>query len=152
MKILIACSGSGGHVFPAIALAKELKRKSKTEVFFLQTNTVATDSLIKGKGFNLVSSNLNKVSFHSFKSGFISIFKLLSAAFRSFRIITKLKPAVVVGFGGYHSGPIIVVSRLLGTPTIIHEQNVLPGKSNQILSKFVYVTGQSLPMSRNLSL
>ncbi|MFH1655110.1 MAG: undecaprenyldiphospho-muramoylpentapeptide beta-N-acetylglucosaminyltransferase [Candidatus Omnitrophota bacterium] len=137
MKILIASSGSGGHVFPALALAEELKVKKRSEVIFLQTNRKETDKLIKDKGFNLVASNLDKISFHSFKNGFISTFKLLAAAIHSLKIILRIKPSVVVGFGGYHSGPIIVVAHFLGIPTIVHEQNVLPGKANYILSRFV---------------
>jgi len=137
MKILIACSGSGGHIFPALALAEELKTKRNSEISFLQTNKEEADRLIKDKGFNLVVSNLDRVSFSSFINGTRAIFKLLAAMVLSFKIIAKLKPAVAVGFGGYHSGPILLTARLLGIPTLIHEQNVLPGKANHILSKFV---------------
>ncbi|MBM3251956.1 MAG: undecaprenyldiphospho-muramoylpentapeptide beta-N-acetylglucosaminyltransferase [Candidatus Omnitrophica bacterium] len=135
MKILIACSGSGGHIFPALSSAKELK-KQNCEIFFLQTNQENIDELIAFMGFNLVYSNLEGISFLGLKNKVQSLFKLFLAAVNSFRIIAKIKPEVVIGFGGYHSGPIIVAAHLLKIPTLIHEQNVLPGKANAILSKF----------------
>jgi UDP-N-acetylglucosamine--N-acetylmuramyl-(pentapeptide) pyrophosphoryl-undecaprenol N-acetylglucosamine transferase len=135
MKILIACSGSGGHIFPALSSAQEL-RKQDCGILFLQTNRKDIDELIASEGFDIVNSNLEKISFVGLKNKVQSIFNLFLAAINSFRIISDIRPNVVIGFGGYHSGPIVVAAHLLKIPTLIHEQNVIPGKANRILSKF----------------
>ena len=137
MKLLIACSGSGGHFFPALALADELAKRKDTEISFLETQKKNINSLITEKGFTLVQFNLDNVSFNSFSRAFVSVFKLLFAAVSSLIVIFRVKPDVVAGFGGYHSGPIVLAARMFGIPAIIHEQNVLPGKANHILAKFV---------------
>ena len=137
MKVLLAGSSSGGHIFPALALAEELTKEKNIEIFFLQTRNEDIDKQIAGKGFGLIEFNLKDVSFSNFKKAFLSIFKLFFAFFRSLGILLKLKPDIVLGFGGYHSGPIVLVAHFLRIPTLIHEQNVLAGKANRILAKFV---------------
>lgn len=149
MKILIACSGSGGHVFPALAFAEYLNKQENAEILFLQTQKENIDRLIIEKGFKLVPFTLANVSFSSAIQGILSVFKLFFSAINSLIIIFKIKPDIVIGFGGYHSGPTLLAAHFLGFPTIIHEQNVLPGKANQLLSKFVDKVAISFEESRN---
>lgn len=137
MKILIASSYSGGHVFPALALAEALNKEDVNEILFLKTNNKNIDSQITKKGFSLISFKLNNVSFDSLVNSIISVFKLLFASFHSIIILVRFNPDIVIGFGGYHSAPIVLLAHFFWIPTIIHEQNVLPGRANYILSRFV---------------
>lgn len=137
MKILFAGSGSGGHIFPAFALAEEFSKKDNIEIFVLKTGNKDIDKQIAEKGFKVIAFNLKNVSFATFVSAFLSFFKLIFAFISSFIILIKVKPDIVLGFGGYHCGPIVMLAHFLGIPTLIHEQNVIPGKANGALAKFV---------------
>jgi len=137
MKILFSGSSSGGHIFPALALAEELSKKNNAKIFVLQTGNEDIDKQIAEKGFQIVPFKLKDVSFVTFGKAFLSVFKLISASIYSLRILFNLKPDIVLGFGGYYCAPVVMVSHLLGIPTLIHEQNVVPGKANSILAKFV---------------
>jgi UDP-N-acetylglucosamine--N-acetylmuramyl-(pentapeptide) pyrophosphoryl-undecaprenol N-acetylglucosamine transferase len=137
MRILIVSSGSGGHVFPALALGDNLKKQNNLEILFLQTGKENIDKLIVERGFNLVLSNFKHISFDSVIKSTISVFKLFFIMICSLGVVFRVRPNIVVGFGGYHSGPIVLVAHFFGIPTLIHEQNVIPGRTNYILSKFV---------------
>ncbi|MBM3248257.1 MAG: undecaprenyldiphospho-muramoylpentapeptide beta-N-acetylglucosaminyltransferase [Candidatus Omnitrophica bacterium] len=137
MRILFSGSSSGGHIFPALALAEELSKKNDAEIFVLQTGNEDIDRQIAEKGFQIVPFKLRGISFIAFGKAFFSVFKLISASIHSLRILFKIKPDIVLGFGGYYCAPVVMVAHFLGIPTMIHEQNVVPGKANSILAKFV---------------
>ncbi|MCX5666275.1 MAG: undecaprenyldiphospho-muramoylpentapeptide beta-N-acetylglucosaminyltransferase [Candidatus Omnitrophica bacterium] len=137
MRILIAAGGSGGHIFPAIALAEELKLKdSSGEIMFVGSDKALDRRIFEKEGFKYRLLSANKLPYKtSFKTVFF-IFRLLIDVFRSLTILMKYRPGVVVGFGGYVSSPVIVAARVLGIPRIVHEQNVVPGRANAMLFKF----------------
>ena len=135
MKVLIACGGTGGHVFPAIALAQELQKK-EIEILFLGTKR-KMDSYVSQKGFKSVSLDITAISFSSIKKLLRSLLKLIKATLDSFSLLFKFKPDVAVGIGGSVSGPVMFAAYIMRIPTVIHEQNVKLGKANYILSKLV---------------
>ncbi|HOX55226.1 MAG: undecaprenyldiphospho-muramoylpentapeptide beta-N-acetylglucosaminyltransferase [Candidatus Omnitrophica bacterium] len=147
MKILFAGSGSGGHIFPALALAEEFSKENNIDVFILKTGNEDIDKQISEKGYKVVDFGLRDVSFAAFGKAFLSVFKLIYAFFVSFSIIARIKPDIVLGFGGYHCGPVVMLAHFLRIPTLIHEQNVVPGKANSILAKFVDKIAVSFPES-----
>ena len=146
MKILIATGGSGGHVFPALCVAQELK-KNNHQIIFAGTSGAITKK-IEENGFDLAVLSSKGVSFASVNSFFVSIFYMMKAMVQSFSLLKDLKPDVVVGFGGYGAFPVLLVSSLLRYPTLIHEQNVVPGRANRILSKVVRKIAISFEKSR----
>lgn len=148
MKIVIAAGGSGGHLFPALGLAYELsQRDEETEFIFLLSERsedwkifrrVTEESCLKWP-----ESSVNAFMLPVRPKGaggldsFIFLVKLFQGFVASASILCRERPSVAVGFGGYISGPILLLAALSRIPTLIHEQNVLPGRTNRILSRFV---------------
>ncbi|NPC68624.1 undecaprenyldiphospho-muramoylpentapeptide beta-N-acetylglucosaminyltransferase [Corallococcus sp. AB004] len=150
MKVLIAGGGTGGHLFPGIALAEEVvTRHPANEVVFVGTEKGLEARVVPKEGYPL---ELVKVQGLKGK-GFIGLLKGLIAlplAFlASFRILSRHKPDVVVGVGGYASGPVVLAAWLMGIPTAIQEQNALPGFTNKVLGRIVKVVFTSFEEARN---
>lgn len=138
MNIIIAGGGTGGHVFPAIAIAKELKKTfPDAGITFVGTTRGIESKIAPKEGFDirfirsegLVGKNL----FKTIKSAL----KLPLSFSDSRRILKELQPELVLGVGGYSSGPVLLCASLMGIPTMIHEQNTIPGLANKILGRFV---------------
>ncbi|MDR2426216.1 MAG: undecaprenyldiphospho-muramoylpentapeptide beta-N-acetylglucosaminyltransferase [Endomicrobium sp.] len=134
-NIIIAASGTGGHIYPGIALAQELKEKKYNPVFFVSNNETSGE-IIKNSGFDYVSFNLfgmpRKISF-SFAVFFI---KLIFAFLKALKNMFKLNPIAVIGVGGYISAPAVIAAKIYGKKTFIHEQNTIPGIANKFLNRF----------------
>lgn len=138
MRVLFAGGGTGGHVYPALAIAKYLLKEDKnTEVLFIGTKRGMESKIIPKEGFAFetikVQGLKRKISLDIFKTGF----KAVEGVTKSLTILRKFNPHVVVGTGGYVCGPVLLAAKILGIPTIIHEQNALPGMTNKLLGKFV---------------
>jgi UDP-N-acetylglucosamine--N-acetylmuramyl-(pentapeptide) pyrophosphoryl-undecaprenol N-acetylglucosamine transferase len=136
-KIIFAGGGTGGHLFPAIALAEEYKnRKKEAEVVFVGTKKGLENKLIPEKGYRL-----ELISIKGFPRGlssevFLFPWFLLRSLIEAGKILKKEKPGLVIGTGGYVSFPVVLMSRLRGIPTLIQEQNSYPGISTRFLSFF----------------
>ncbi len=138
MKVLFAAGGTGGHIFPAIAVAKELlRRDAATEVLFVGTARGLETRIVPENGFQLSlidSSGLKNV-------GFIGKIKGLTVLPKSFlearSLIRQFRPHVVVGAGGYVSGPVLMMAAVMGVPTLVMDSNALPGFTNRQLARFV---------------
>jgi UDP-N-acetylglucosamine--N-acetylmuramyl-(pentapeptide) pyrophosphoryl-undecaprenol N-acetylglucosamine transferase len=135
-RIMLAAGGSGGHIFPAVSLASELRKAGVGGIFFVSSKRRLDRNLLEGTGYPcfFLSINPMPLSFSPIK-GIVFIFKALGDIIRSFFVILRVKPHAVVGFGGYSSGTIALVSKLFGVPLLIHEQNFVPGRANIILSR-----------------
>ncbi len=135
MKVILATGGSGGHIFPALETALELRKRGH-EVFFAGVLGIAQEK-INGLGFtcqNIVAQGFQDRSI----SGCCSFaLAMARAIIQSVKIINRIKPDKIIGFGGYGSFALISAGTMLRYPTMIHEQNVVPGKANRILSKCV---------------
>ena len=138
MNIVIAGGGTGGHVFPALAIAGEMKKSiHNINITFVGTARGIEAKIIPGKGYDirfigsegLVGKNIFK-TLHS-------ISRIPGSLMDSRRILKDLKPDIVCGVGGYCSGPLVLCAKMMGIPTIIHEQNSIPGLANKMLGKFV---------------
>lgn len=144
MRVLIASGGSGGHIFPAVALASALKgRDHDIDIKFIGSDKTLDRRIFEKEGhsFSLLSSN--KLPYGPGLGIFIFFIKLLLDAVKSFFIIMSYKPDIVVGFGGYVAAPVIFAARILGIPEIVHEQNVVPGRAN----KFVFGMADKIAIS-----
>ncbi|MFZ5965847.1 MAG: undecaprenyldiphospho-muramoylpentapeptide beta-N-acetylglucosaminyltransferase [Bacillota bacterium] len=139
MRVLIAGGGTGGHIYPAVAIANRMKEEIKNvEIMFVGTKKGLESELVPKAGYPFktitVSGFKRKLSpdtLKSFKDLFVGI---VDAA----RVIKEFKPDLVIGTGGYVCGPVLFIASLLNIKTVIHEQNVIPGVTNRILSKFVH--------------
>lgn len=137
-KVLISGGGTGGHIFPAIAIANEIKNKyPNSDILFVGAKGKMEMEKVPQAGYKIIGLPINgfqrKITF----SNFILPFKLVYSLIKAFFILKKYKPDVVIGVGGYASGPILRVASFASIPTIIQEQNSFPGKTNRILSKVV---------------
>ena len=137
-NILIAVSGTGGHVYPGIALAYELKVAKINPIFIVNNNKNGVSlKIVKNSGYNYKILNFKAPQRKLSLSLFLFPFKFIKVLFDSYSIIKQTNPCVVVGMGAYLSFPIILVAKLKNIPTLIHEQNTIPGLANKILSRFV---------------
>ncbi len=135
-KIIISGGGTGGHLFPAVAVAQALKRIDPTiEILFVGAKGKIEEHKVPELGFKIELIDIRgferKLSIETFKN----IFRLIGALCKSRQIIRKFNPDVAAGFGGYASGPALYAASLKGVPTIIQEQNSYPGITNKILAK-----------------
>ncbi len=138
MRILIAGGGTGGHLYPGIALAREMQRRDPAnEVSFVGTADGIEARVVPRENFPL---DLIRVAGLKGKSRIVRLkgFLLLPfAAIDAVRVLSKRKPDVVVGVGGFASGPVLALAALGGYPTMLLEQNALPGITNRLLARLV---------------
>lgn len=138
IKIIISGGGTGGHVFPAISIANALKAKDKNiDILFVGAIGKMEMEKVPAAGYKIVG--LPVMGFHrkfTFKN-FLFFFKLLSSMLKAGNVVTSFKPDVVVGVGGFASGPILRVASRRNIPALIQEQNSYPGVTNKILAKSV---------------
>jgi UDP-N-acetylglucosamine--N-acetylmuramyl-(pentapeptide) pyrophosphoryl-undecaprenol N-acetylglucosamine transferase len=140
VKVLIAGGGTGGHLFPGIALAEEVvTRHHKNEVVFVGTERGLEAKVVPQAGFPLEFIQATGLKGKGPWQLLKGLLALPLAFFASVRILLKHKPDVVVGVGGYASGPVVMAAWMLGIPTAVQEQNALPGLTNKILGKVVKV-------------
>lgn len=138
MKIFIAAGGSGGHIFPAIGLAQELKKAYKDmQLLFLVSGREQDRAMVRKEGYEVKSIPVKQMPGHLGPGYLVFLAALIRATLKSLLILGSFRPQVVVGFGGYVSGPPVFAARLLKIPTLIHEQNVVPGRANRILARWV---------------
>ncbi len=149
INILIAVSGTGGHVYPGIALAGELKNKGYNPIFIANNNKNGISlKIVRDSGYEYEILDF-KAPPRKFCSGlFLFPFRFIKALFDTKKILKKFSPKAVVGMGAYLSFPVLVTAKLNKIPTLIHEQNSIPGLANRILSKFVTKTAISFESSK----
>lgn len=138
MKVLIAAGGTGGHIYPGIAVAQEIMRRdSQSQVRFVGTARGLETKLVPKAGFELMlidSTGLKNVSLVARMRGVA----ILPKSFVSARnVIREFAPDVVVGAGGYVSGPVVLMAAFMRRPTLVMESNALPGWTNRVLARFV---------------
>ncbi len=137
MKMVIAGGGTGGHVFPGIAVAKEFNRTMENfEVMFVGTTKGIESRVVPKEGFNMKFIRSEGFVGRKIIGKVSSVFKLPLSMKDSYSILKDYQPDVVLGVGGYSSGPVLLTAILMGIPTIVHEQNAVPGLTNKVLGKF----------------
>jgi len=138
MRVLIAAGGTGGHIYPGIAVAKEIMRRAAgSEVRFVGTARGLENKLVPQAGFELSlidSAGLKNVGLVARARGLVVLPKSFLAARN---LIRAFRPDVVVGAGGYVSGPVVLTAALVKLPTLVMESNALPGWTNRVLARFV---------------
>jgi len=138
VRVLIAGGGTGGHLYPGIALARELQRRDpSTQVSFVGTASGIEARVVPREGFELDLIHVAGLKGKSRVERAIGFGLLPIATLDSWRVIAKRRPDVVVGVGGFASGPVLAVAALFGYPTMLLEQNALPGITNRLLARFV---------------
>jgi UDP-N-acetylglucosamine--N-acetylmuramyl-(pentapeptide) pyrophosphoryl-undecaprenol N-acetylglucosamine transferase len=134
-RVIISGGGTGGHVFPAIAIADALKAlASDTEILFVGANGKIEMEKVPKAGYNIEGLNITGFQRKLSLRNLAFPFKLAVSMLKAVMIIRKFKPEVAVGVGGYASGPILKIANTLGIPTVLQEQNSFAGVTNRILA------------------
>ncbi len=136
LKIIIAGGGTGGHIFPGVAIAEEFCKRGETSILFVGTGKQLEKDILEGRGFDYRTIEVAGFKGKGVMKVLGALGKLPGSIWQSYRIVQSFRPQVVVGVGGYASGPVVLVAHLLGIRTAIAEQNALPGLANRILGKF----------------
>lgn len=135
-KVLIAAGGTGGHVYPAIAIADALRESSAdTEILFTGTKNHMEWDTVSKAGYNITSIWISGFHRRFTLKNLLFPVKLATSIVQSFVIIKKFNPDVVISCGGYVAGPVGWVATKMGIPLVIQEQNSFPGVTNRILGK-----------------
>jgi UDP-N-acetylglucosamine--N-acetylmuramyl-(pentapeptide) pyrophosphoryl-undecaprenol N-acetylglucosamine transferase len=138
MRVIIAGGGTGGHIFPGLAVAEELRsRDASTEVVFAGTEQGIEARVVPREGYPIKFLRAEGLVGVSLKKKIQAMVKVLLSIGDSYRIIKSVRPDIVIGVGGYASGVITAVAYLMSVPTMILEQNAVPGLTNKILGKIV---------------
>src|SRR3989344_7292752 len=143
-NVLIMAGGTGGHVFPALACAKEFQTRGYT-VHWLGTPRGIENELVPNAGLELHRINVAGLRGKGFLNLLKAPFSLVRALFQARRIVRKLKPVCVLGLGGYVTGPGGLAAKMAGVPLIIHEQNAVAGTANKSLVRFASRVCEAFP-------
>jgi UDP-N-acetylglucosamine--N-acetylmuramyl-(pentapeptide) pyrophosphoryl-undecaprenol N-acetylglucosamine transferase len=139
LKVIISGGGTGGHIFPAIAIANALKQKlqDKVEILFVGAIGKMEMEKVPAAGYNIEGLWISGIQRSLSLKNLAFPFKVIASLWKANKIIKNFKPDVVVGVGGYASGPILAMASLRNIPTLIQEQNSYAGITNKILGKRV---------------
>ncbi len=144
-RIILTTGGTGGHIFPALAVAEEIrKRHPEAMILFMGGEYGPEADIVTKAGLDFVGLPVKGVLGRGLR-GFFAAFGMLGGIMKARGVIRKVKPQMVVGFGGYAAFAGVLAGKLSGAATAIHEQNGLPGLTNQILSKLVDRIFLSMP-------
>lgn len=154
-KILFATGGTGGHINPALAVAGYIRENyPKAEILFVGTADRMEAQLVPAAGYDFKTIEIQgfsrELNFEGLKHNIKTVNLLFKSEGQAKKIIEDFKPNVVIGFGGYVSGPVLSVAARMGIPTAVHEQNAFPGVTNKNLAKKVDVVMLTAPEAEKL--
>jgi UDP-N-acetylglucosamine--N-acetylmuramyl-(pentapeptide) pyrophosphoryl-undecaprenol N-acetylglucosamine transferase len=144
LRIVIAGGGTGGHLFPGLAIAQEfMSRTERNTVVFVSTGNPLERSVLSEAHFKLETITAEGIKGRGLWNQGKSALKIPGGIIESVRILKKFKPDLTVGLGSYSAGPVVMGAWLMRSKIVLHEQNILPGITNRILARFadrIYVS------------
>ncbi len=149
MRVIVSAGGTGGHIFPALAIINKIKEKEPdSEILYIGTTDRMEKDIIPNAGIEFIGIKMMGLNRKNIFKNFEVLSSLKDAINKSKEIIKDFNPDIVIGVGGYITFPVIYAATKLGYKTFIHEQNSIPGLSNKILKNKVDVIGVSLEYSK----
>ena len=145
LRVLIAGGGTGGHIIPALAVARELVARHGAEVLFVGTARGMESRMVPAAGFNLRLIEVGPLKNVSLITKLRTLLRLPMSIFDCKALIREFKPGVVFGVGGYASGPAMAAALWLKTPTMVFEPNAMPGLANRLVGKRVQAAAVNFP-------
>lgn len=137
MRAILAGGGTGGHVIPALAIARELKSRYQAEILFIGTSRGIENKLVPAAGFALKLIAVGALKNVSIATRLKTLFALPRAISSAKRMLREFQPDVVIGVGGYASGPAMIAAQRLGISTLAFEPNLVPGLANRVIARRV---------------
>lgn len=151
MKVIVVAGGTGGHIYPAIAIMNKIKEKEENvEFLYIGTTDRMEKDIIPKLGIRFEGIPMSGLNRKNLLMNYPVIRKFNKAISRSKKIIQEFQPDIVVGAGGYITAPVLYAAHKCHVPTLIHEQNSIPGLSNKFISNFSNCICVSLPNSLEL--
>ncbi len=150
MRVLVTGGGTGGHVYPALAIARGIREQHpEAEILFVGTSQGIEADIVPREGFafRMVSVEglpREKLSLRTLRT----VLKTVKGTLQAYRILKEFKPSAVIGTGGYVCFPVVMTASLQGVPTLIHEQNAFPGLTNRLLARRVTKVAVTFPESK----
>ncbi|MEW6424854.1 MAG: undecaprenyldiphospho-muramoylpentapeptide beta-N-acetylglucosaminyltransferase [Bacillota bacterium] len=138
MRFIVTGGGTGGHIYPALAIAQGLKEKyPQAKILYVGKERGLEADLVPAAGFEFVPVRVRGLQRRLSPANLLVLGRAAAGFFQARRIIAGFKPLAVIGTGGYVCGPVLLAAVFLGIPTLIHEQNALPGITTRLLARFV---------------
>ena len=148
MRVVVSAGGTGGHIYPALAILDKIKElEPNSEFLYIGTHNRMEKDIVPKRGIPFRTIEIYGFQRKHLLKNFKTIQYFIKGIKEAKRIIKEFKPDIVIGVGGYVTGPVIYASKKLGIPTFIHEQNSVPGKANLFLSKYTDKIGVSFKTS-----
>ncbi len=148
MRVVVVAGGTGGHIYPAIAIINKIKEKEpNSSILYIGTTDRMEKDIIPKLDIPFIGIEMSGLDRKNIFSNISVLKKFMKAVKKAKEIIKDFRPDVVVGAGGYITAPVLYASYKLNIPVLIHEQNSLPGMSNKFISKFASKICVSLPSS-----
>jgi len=149
MRVLVTGGGTGGHVYPALAIARGIREQHpEAEILFVGTSKGIEADIVPREGFAFRTVSVEGLPRKKMSPKTLgTVFKAVKGTFQAYRILKEFKPSVVVGTGGYVCFPVVMTASLLVVPTLIHEQNAFPGLTNRLLAERVTKVALTFPES-----
>ena len=145
MRVVVSAGGTGGHIYPALAIISKIKENDKNcEILYIGTTDRMEATIVPSKGIKYVGIEMKGLNRKNLFKNFKVLSIYMKARKRIKKVLQEFKPDIVLGIGGYITLPVVSVAASLGIKTFIHEQNSIPGLSNKILAKKVDKIGVSL--------
>ena len=154
LRIVIAGGGTGGHLFPGIAVAQEFEaRNPASRIIFVSTGNPLERSVLSKTGYTLQTITAAGIKGRGLWNQIKSVVKIPKGILAANRILKKISPDLTVGLGSYSAGPVVFTAWLRRIPIVVHEQNILPGITNRILSRFanrIYISFENTKSNMDL--
>jgi UDP-N-acetylglucosamine--N-acetylmuramyl-(pentapeptide) pyrophosphoryl-undecaprenol N-acetylglucosamine transferase len=147
IKVLLAGGGTGGHIYPGVALAKELMTRENIECLMVITSKDTDKEILKSEHIPYRSLPIKGMNRGLSMKTVADLYRFFFSFIKAWRIISSYTPDIIIGLGAYVSFPVISLGRIKGITTFIHEQNLLPGKANLFLGKWVDGIFTSFPQT-----
>jgi len=137
MNVIITCGGTGGHIYPGIAIADKIKKENPdANILFIGTKTGMENQLVPSAGYEIAGIDARGFDRKHLLNNFKTIKDVLLGSSEVTTIINEFKPDIAIGTGGYVTGPVLLQAKKHGIPCYVHEQNALPGIANKMISSF----------------
>jgi len=138
MRVIITGGGTGGHIYPAIAIAERLMQEDEaTECLYIGAKRGIEKEIVPSSGIPFKQIDVAPLNKKISLKTFSALYQIVKGHVQAYKYIKRFSPDVIIGTGGYVTGPVVLMGALMGIPCTIHEQNAFPGMANKLLSRFV---------------
>jgi len=136
MRVIISGGGTGGHIYPALTIARAINGIQPADILFVGTRHGLEADIVPKEGFPFATVEAGGIERRLTLANLRALARAFAGLFEAYGVIRRFRPDIVIGTGGYVCGPVLLTASLLGIPVLIQEQNVIPGVTNRILARF----------------